>query len=170
MIKTYVVLSISVSIAILTLWHRPAIAAMPEIIRPCLTSPLFTTPKQYREIAKVRSGQTTYFYIARVGDRDEPLPEASLIAVRASKCKNLSAPIPVVPNDQALTKYVPKNVAVYLATAKWKMVLSHPKGRELIRSIQTSNFSDASGGDVFNMPLKVSQFDLTILRSLGAIK
>jgi hypothetical protein len=170
MLRKYLVLSLCVAMAAIVFWHTPAIAAMPENIRSCLTSPQFSVPKQYKEIARIRSGQTTYFYIARILDRNNPLPETSLISVQANKCKNLAAPLPVVPHDEPLTKYVPKDVANYLATAKWKMVLSHPKGRELIRTIQSSKFSNASGGDVFNMPLNVSQFDITILKKLGAIK
>jgi len=149
-------------ISLLPLLNRPAIANTPPVLRPCLEKDsLFLKPRQYRELAKAKRGEDTYYYIKEIYSKIQPTQ--TLIKVKASKCDVLFRNQTFLPS---LTKYLPLSTALSFAEARWRYDLSTPFGAEVVKSFSRKSSPTLENGEMLE-PLVLPREDFIVLRKLG---
>jgi hypothetical protein len=143
----------------------PIRAEIPAPIKSCLApNPLHTTPKQYREFARVSDGRATYYYLHAIYRPSEIPSSQVLIKVEGTKCVSLGQP--VLNPIQDISRFVPSRVAAALAEAKWRSFLKMKGGRDLIRDILNPKpFKNEMGENL--SPANLSQLDRNALRKIG---
>jgi hypothetical protein len=159
-VKTrYIVTAIATAIISLTapLGVR---AEMPAQLKPCLAAnPLYTTPKQYREFARVNAGATTYHYLYAIFKPSEIPQSVALIKVQGGRCQSLGQPLSTF---DGIGKLVPSNVAIALTEAKWRSIQKFKGGTQYLRDLLRPSQAPDSSGEAL-IPIALSSLDRQVL-------
>jgi hypothetical protein len=146
----------------------PSKAAIPSQIKPCLVgNPQRATPRQFREIATVKDGSTTYYYLHAIY-RPQEIPSSQLlIKVEGNKCTVMS-PFAINP-FQDISQFVPPKIASALSEAKWRSILSFKGGAQFIRDMVSPSAVKSQNGEILD-PISLSQTDRLALKKLRIIR
>ncbi|MGB8700974.1 MAG: hypothetical protein WCD18_16295 [Thermosynechococcaceae cyanobacterium] len=147
---------------------RPVIAAMPADIQACLKpADYMSTPSQYREITRMKSGSTLLYYL-HVFYKGDTLPSnQTLIAVKDGRCKTLTPDTnPLI----TLSKYVSRDIAFVLTEKKWRSLIQIPAGLELAKSFGKvkPKLVQNEMGEALDSP-QLPPEDIAALRKLGFV-
>jgi hypothetical protein len=139
-------------------------AEMPSELRPCLAAnPLYTTPKQYQEFARVNAGATTYHYLHAIFKPSEIPQSVVLIKVEGGRCRSLGQPLSTF---DGIGKLVPSNVAIALTEAKWRSIQKFKGGAQYIKDLLNPRPSPDSSGEAL-IPISLSPLDRQVLSRIS---
>jgi hypothetical protein len=135
-------------------------AEMPSELKPCLAAnPLYTTPKQYREFARVSAGTATYHYLYAIFKPSEIPMSVALIKVEGGSCHKLGQSLSTF---DGIGKLVPSNVAIALTEAKWRSIQKFKGGAQFIKDLLHPSSAPDSSGEAL-IPISLSSLDRQVL-------
>ncbi len=153
------------AITALLMAAQPLRAQMPNELKSCLADPLYTTPKQYREFARVKDGRSVYVFLHNVRNPSEVPSSVSLLKLDGRKCSRVGGHV-LNPFDD-ISKLVPRRVAIALSEAKWRSILKFKNGPQFVKDMLNPHPVVNEMNENLQ-PIKLGAIDIAALKKVVA--